>query len=114
MIEIKRIERAHRRHGDHFLKKIYTPNEIIYCKSHTNMAPHLAGRFAAKEAVVKALGTGFRGITWKDIEILNNEQGRPVIVLSPEVSKNLGYPSIMISISHTREHAIASAVWHKE
>lgn len=111
IIEISRIERAIQRHGDRFLNKIFTPKERAYCAGYAEAKRHYAGRFAAKEAVVKALGTGFRlGISWIDIEILNDALGKPVVYFSKHVQALLGDVQCLISISHCREFASAVAV----
>ena len=110
IIEIDRIERAAARWGEHFLKRIYTDSELDLCK---NRAPALAARFAAKEAVMKALGTGIKGVAWRDIETLSNTEGRPVVHLhggAQRTAKQLKLKEMAISLSHSRKHAIASAL----
>jgi holo-[acyl-carrier protein] synthase len=97
-----------------FLEGIYTDHEIEYCEQFKNKAEHYAARYAAKEAFLKALGTGWRnGITFKDIEIRNNKLGKPEIKLSDkakELSDSMGVNSIHVSLSHTKELAIAFVV----
>jgi holo-[acyl-carrier protein] synthase len=111
IIEIKRIEASITRFGQRFLDRLFTTNEQAYCLSHRDPHPRFAGRFAAKEAVVKALGTGFRdGISWLDIEILNDSQGKPSAILSPELQEAFNSPKIHLSISHCRDYATAFAV----
>jgi len=78
IIEIERIEAVLRRHGERFLQRVYTPAERAYCRGRV---PELAARFAAKEAVSKALGTGLRGIAWQEMEILGDERGKPLVNL---------------------------------
>lgn len=112
IIEIGRIRASIARHGQHFLDRIYTPLEQEYCLKHRDPAPHFAARFAAKEAIVKALGTGFRnGISWQDIEIRKDANGKPTVHLSSKLSALQNSPQLMISISHCREYAVAHAVY---
>lgn len=110
IIEISRIRASILRHKQHFLDRVFTSREQEYCLRHKDAAPYFAGRFAAKEAVVKALGTGFRdGISLTDIEILNNSQGKPQVTLSASLALRFGFPNVLISISHCREYATAVA-----
>jgi holo-[acyl-carrier protein] synthase len=101
-------------HGDRFLNRIFTTTEQNYADSNKNGIEKLAGRFAAKEAVLKLMGTGWRGkIAWTDIEIVNSKSGQPQINLSGEVKRiaeKLGINQISVSITHTANFAIASAV----
>ena len=112
--ECLRIAQMIERHGELFIDRVYTPEETRYCRNRKQATQHFAGRWAAKEAVLKALGTGWRrGITWHDVEVRNEPGGRPVIVLgggAREVARQLGIARIHISISHSRAHAIAFAV----
>jgi holo-[acyl-carrier protein] synthase len=114
IIECERIDRMIRRHGDHFLKHVYTEQEIRYCNGRKTSDQHFAGRWAAKEAVLKALGTGWiAGIAWTDIEIVNESGGAPMISLyggTAEVAKKKQITKIQISISHCQSHATAIAV----
>lgn len=111
IIEIKRIKKSIERHGKHFLNKVFTLKEQKYCHRYKDPTPHFAARFAAKEAVVKALGVGFRnGITWLDIEIINNSNGQPIAYLSDRMSEQFRSPELLLSMSHCREYAIATAV----
>jgi len=111
LVEIARLEEASWRHGQRFLELIDTPRELE--EVGRNLAS-LAGRFAAKEAILKLLGTGWRGkIAWTDIEVTNDAAGRPEVALSGEVKKiadRLKIRQISISITHTANFAIASAV----
>ncbi|MCI1999043.1 MAG: holo-ACP synthase [Clostridia bacterium] len=110
IIEINRIEKAVKK--DAFLKKCYTENEIKNFGKST-FAQSAAGAFAAKEAVSKAFGTGFRHFSANDIEILKDEMGKPIVNLSEKASdtaKELGIKKIYISISHCNEYAVAFAV----
>jgi len=114
LVRIDRIGRVWRDHGERFLGRIYTPAEREYCLNCKNAAERLAGRFAAKEAVLKVLGTGWRGeMRWTDIETLPDALGKPLVSLHgacAEAAGSLGLVRILISISHTREHAMASAI----
>lgn len=111
IIEIKRIEKAIARYGQKFLDRIFTSKEQSYCLKHTMHARHFSGRFAAKEAVVKSLGTGItERVGWNDIEILNNTAGKPVVHLSSRLKESFGDLSIEISISHCKEYATAVAI----
>lgn len=111
IIEVSRIETNIQKHGQKFLDKVYTKDEQAYCQSFRESARNFAGRFAAKEAVVKALGTGLVGLNWLDIEILNNQQGKPYLVLSDTLKIHFGNPVIHLSISHCHEYATATAIW---
>ncbi len=101
-------------HGSHFLDHVFTESEIGYCSSRKQAALHFTGRWAAKEAVLKAIGTGWiGGISWKDVEILNETGGRPVVHLSggaKAAAEQLGITEILISISHCSSHATAYAL----
>ena len=110
IIEVPRIERISKQYGSRFLNRIYTPLEISYCKGR---AQQLASRFAGKEAMMKALGTGIRGIPWRDIEIIRERGKPPTIQLHRKASKraeDLEISSIALSLSHTKEYAIAAVV----
>ena len=110
IIEIPRIQRALERYGQRFLNRIFTPGEIEYCRGR---APNLAGRFAAKEATMKALGTGVRGVGWKDIEVVRAESGAPSVKLHGRAKKRaerLQVLEISLSMSHSREYAVAFVV----
>ena len=112
--ECLRIARMIERHGELFIDRIYTPEEIKYCQSRKQATQHFAGRWAAKEAILKALGTGWqRGISWRDIEIRNEPGGKPIVAVRggvKDVVEELGIAEIQISISHCRSHATALAV----
>ncbi len=114
LVDFPRIEEMVKRHGERFLNRIFTAAEQAYAEANKNEMEKLAGRFAAKEAILKLLGTGWRGkIAWTDIEIVNSPSGQPVVTLSGEVEKiaeKLGIKHISISITHTANFAIASAV----
>ncbi|NGX62394.1 MAG: Holo-[acyl-carrier-protein] synthase, partial [Chlamydiae bacterium] len=88
IIEVSRIRIALERHGDRFLERIFTEKERAYSKRASDPIPHLAGRFAAKEAIVKALGTGIgKEVSWQEVEILNDPLGKPEVYLSPRLQK---------------------------
>ena len=114
IIECLRIAAMIDKHGELFLNRVYTPHEIEYCSARKAATQHYAGRFAAKEAVLKALGTGWtRGIHWQDIEVRNELGGRPRIVMgggARELCVELGISEMMITISHCRSFATAYAV----
>ena len=110
IIEISRVRQVLERYGRRFLERVYTPGEIAYCRERP---PNLAARFAAKEATMKALGTGVRGVGWKDIEVVRHESGAPSIQLHgrcKQRAQRLGVLEIAISLSHSREYAVASVV----
>lgn len=110
IIEIHRIHKAINKYGKKFLDKIFTFKEQEYCLKYAQSERHFSGRFAAKEAIVKALGCGFRdGITWLDIEICNEGSGRPYVVFSHKLNELFGDVEILISISHSKEFATAFA-----
>jgi len=114
LVDFPRIEKMMQHHGDRFLNRIFTSNEQAYAQANKNRVEKLAGRFAAKEAILKLLGTGWRGkIAWTEIEVTNDPMGRPEVTLSGEVKKiadKLGIKQISVSITHTANFAIASAV----
>ena len=114
IVECLRVAQMIERHGEMFLTRVYTPHEIEYCSARKAATQHYAGRFAAKEAVLKALGTGWtRGVQWRDIEIRNEMGGQPKIALSGgarEMCEKLGIAEMLISISHCRTHATAYAL----
>ena len=112
--ECLRIARMIERHGELFISRVYTPEEIRYCQGSRQATQHFAGRWAGKEAILKALGTGWRrGISWLDVEIRNEPGGKPVVALRGgvrDVIQELGVLDILVSISHCRTHAIAQAI----
>lgn len=112
IIEVSRIAANIQKHGQKFLDKVFTKEEQAYCLSFRESNRNFAGRFAAKEAIVKALGTGLsHGLNWLDIEILNNQQGKPYLLLSDTFKEHFNHPKIHISISHCHEYATATAIW---
>ena len=120
ILEVERIEKELERSKKRFCQMVYTPNEQEYCFKKSNrriQAQCLAGRFSAKEAFLKALGTGLRdGIGWKDIEVLPNSQGQPTMVLKDQalrILQTIGITTWHVSISHTRNWATAVVVLEK-
>lgn len=110
IIEIDRVARAVERWGQRFLERIYTPGEVAFCRGRSE---RLASRFAAKEAVMKALGTGTRGVGWREVEVVREPGEAPSIVLHGRASRRaqaLGIESLAVSLSHSREYAVASVV----
>jgi holo-[acyl-carrier protein] synthase len=114
IIEVARIEASHERFGERFLNRILLPNEISYCLSHKAPGPFLAVRFAAKEAISKAFGTGICGqLGWQDMEVGRKESGEPFVILHGVGQKLLearGGKHVLISLSHTQNYAAAVAV----
>tara|TARA_Y100000590_G_C15458430_1_gene915511 strand:+ start:155 stop:523 length:369 start_codon:yes stop_codon:yes gene_type:complete len=110
IIEINRIVDVKKRFNRRFLKKIYTDQEILYCK---DRGPQLASRFAAKEAMMKALGTGIKGIPWKSIEVIRERGKAPEILLhgaAKKKAKELKIHNIALSLSHSKKFAVASVI----
>ena len=110
IIEIERIKGVLERWGARFLNRIYTEAEISYCRGRP---PNLAARFAAKEATMKALGTGLRGVGWKDIEVVRDQAGAPCIRLHGRAllrADKLGVKELALSLSHSRNYAVAFVV----
>jgi holo-[acyl-carrier protein] synthase len=110
IIEIDRVADVIARHGDRFLNRIFTPDEIAHCRGRVS---ELAARFAAKEAVMKALGTGVRGVGWKDIEVLPNRRGKPLVFLynrGAGRAERIEMRGLEISLTHSKEYAIAMVV----
>src|SRR5438552_6095052 len=115
IVETERIRQLVERHGERFIERVYTANEHLYCLKNTKRYfEHLSGRFAAKEAVLKVLGTGWRGgIAWTDMEILPEPSGQPKLVLSGEclrIATEQGILRWHISISHIETNATASEI----
>lgn len=110
IIEIERIERALSRWGERFLARIYTPAELDFCRGRI---PELAVRFAGKEAISKALGTGLVGIAWREMEILPDPRGKPLVTLYGRAAaraEELDLRQFAISLSHSRGYAVALVV----
>jgi len=114
MEEITRLGDAIKRHGRIFLERIFTPAEIAYCQRHRDAVERYAARFAAKEATMKALGTGWgKGVRWRDIEVTRQPGGRPTIVLhgaAREHAERMGARHISLSISHSGNFALAEVI----
>jgi len=114
IIEVSRIEASYERFGERFLNRILHPNEIAYCLSYKAPGPFLAARFAAKEAISKAFGTGIGAqLGWQDMEVGRRESGEPFVILHRAGEKLLharGARTLLISLSHTQSHAAAVAV----
>ncbi len=109
--DIKRIARIIEQQGDRFLAKVFTKTEIEYCSNKHTKAECFAARFAAKEAFLKALGTGLRdGLRWKDMEIENDELGKPILNLYGKCAERTTGSKVLISLSHTENAAIAFVV----
>ena len=114
IVECLRIAQMIERHGELFITRVYTDLEIEYCTTRKAATQHYAGRWAAKEAVLKALGTGWRrGIGWRDIEIRNDRSGAPTVLLrggARDVMERAGIGSMHVTISHCRSYAVAYVV----
>src|SRR6266480_7153169 len=114
IIEVARIQASYERFGERFLNRILHPNEIAYCLSHKAPGPFLAARFAAKEAISKAFGTGIGAqLGWQDMEVCRKETGEPFVILHEPGQRLLqacGARAVLISLSHTQAHAAAVAI----
>lgn len=114
IIECPRIGKMIETHGESFLRRVYTDREIRYCQARKHAIEHFAGRWAAKEAIMKALGTGrSRGVAWTQVEIRNDDRGRPTVMVcgaAREVARERGVADLLISISHCRTYATAYAM----
>ena len=116
--EVGRIATSIERFGQRFLERVFTAEEIRYCESKANKAERYAGRFAAKEAAMKAIGTGWsRGVTWHDVEVRRAPGGRPTIVFhgkAAEFCRSLGAIRAHLSITHTKDSALAQVILESE
>jgi holo-[acyl-carrier protein] synthase len=114
MVECARLQQMIDDHGERFLKRVFTEGELAYCRGRKRQIEHLAGRFAAKEAVLKVLRTGWaNGIAWTDVEVVNADSGAPSIRLHGrcrQIADQQGLAAILISLSHIGTHAVASAI----
>jgi holo-[acyl-carrier protein] synthase len=112
--EVPRIGEAIARYGDRFLHKIFTEGEVRYCESKANRVERFAARFAAKEAAMKALGTGWNhGVRFRDVEVSRQPGGRPTLIFhgkAAEFAAKLGATNVALSLSHTAEQAIAQVI----
>jgi holo-[acyl-carrier protein] synthase len=108
IIEIHRVQRSIETIGEHFLQKVYTPAEIAYCDARAHRYQHYAARFAAKEALSKALSIGWAGeFRWKDVEVTNEPSGQPRITLHGNLRAHLTGATLMLSMSHSESHVVA-------
>jgi holo-[acyl-carrier protein] synthase len=114
LAEVPRIAAAIERFGERFLRRVFTADEIRYCESKANRAERYAARFAAKEAALKAIGTGWkRGVAWTDVEVRREPGGRPTIAFhgkAAEFATQLGVKHVALSITHTKENAMAQVI----
>lgn len=114
IVECLRIRRMIEHHGEQFLNRVFTEREARYCQRSKNATEHFAGRWAAKEAVLKCLGTGWaKGLCWTEIEVANDTEGKPSIQLHGATSDrahSMGIRKTLISISHCRAYAVANAL----
>ena len=112
--EVPRVREAIERYGERFLRRVFTPAEVAYCRRHKNCHDRFAARFAAKEAAMKALGTGWRGgVSWRQIEVVNLPSGKPSLQLSGkalEVFRSLGGTNLVLSLTHTDDYALAEVI----
>ena len=109
--DIPRITKIIKQHKQKFLSKIFTTHEIAYCTKKVDVYPYYAARFAAKEALLKALGTGLRdGLNWKDIEVQNDSLGKPFFKFCGKTAQLLGKRSVLLSLSHGKDSAIAFVI----
>jgi holo-[acyl-carrier protein] synthase len=111
LADVPRIRKSIEQFGDRFLSRVFTPWEIQYCQSKINPELSFAARFAVKEAVFKAIGTGFaEGVKWTSVEVVNDRRGQPEVRLGQAIRRHIGSKEIMISLSHTKDYAIACAI----
>ena len=118
LCEVARIRASIARFGDRFLRRCFTPSEIAYCQSKANSEERFAARFAAKEAAMKALGTGFSGgVSWQHFNIGHARGGRPTLALSgraAEIATAIGVARIHLSLTHTAEHGMAFVIFEND
>ena len=114
IIEVPRVRAAIERFGERFLRRLFTVGEIRYCESKANKYERFAARFAAKEAALKAIGTGLsRGISWQDVEVTREPSGRPTLIFkgkAAEFAQRLGFRRASISLTHTEQVALAQVI----
>ena len=111
VVDVVRMKEALQRQGDHFVRKVFTPAEVQYCRGKKKPHEHFAARFAAKEAVGKAIQTGWSGVfRWKDVEVMNEPSGAPRIILHNKMAEQLRTKHIHLSLSHSESTVIAFAV----
>jgi holo-[acyl-carrier protein] synthase len=112
IIEMDRLQKSIEAHPERLLKRLFTIREKEYCLRYRNPIPHFAVRFAAKEAVAKALGCGFgERLSWQDLEILNDEAGKPEVHCSEKANERFNSPRLLLSLSHCKQYATAVALW---
>jgi holo-[acyl-carrier protein] synthase len=111
ILEVERLSETIGRQGQAFLNRIFTPNEQKYCEQYSDSALRYAGRFAVKEAVMKAFGAGVgQGLSWLDIEVINAESGQPKATLSKEALTRYPNAQVLVSLSHCKTYATAVAI----
>lgn len=117
IIEVARVQSVTERFGERFLHRILRPSELAYCRSFVRPAPHVAARFAAKEAISKAFGTGIgAALGWQDMEVARHDSGQPYLILhggGSEWLRERGGGTVHLSLSHTEHYASAVAVWDR-
>jgi holo-[acyl-carrier protein] synthase len=117
IVDIERMEAAYAAHGDDLLERIFSVEERTFCDTKSKPAPHYAARYAAKEAVLKAFGTGLRGeLCFKDIVVVKDDLGAPSVILrnrAKELAEEMGISGIFLSISHEKKQAVAFVVMEK-
>ncbi len=117
IVEIGRLRGTLEKQKDRFLRRVFTTAEQEYCDAHRDAVPHYAARFAAKEALFKAIGTGWaKGVSWLDVSVLRGREGPPVMTLGGEalrVSDSLGVTRVHVSLSHSVENAVAIVILEK-
>jgi len=118
LVAVDRLKRVTEKFGDRFLTRVFTEQEIQYCHSRFRSFQHYAVRFAAKEAFLKAIGTGLaKGISWQEMEIVNNSEGKPCLVAHgkcKEILQELTVDQTLVSLSHTADHGIAIVILERD
>jgi holo-[acyl-carrier protein] synthase len=111
ILEIDRIRSVIAEQGEAFVRRVFTPNEVTYCSGKADPVQHYAARFAAKEAVSKAMATGWSGeFAWKDVEVMNDAAGKPLVTLHGNIGARLAGYRVLVSLSHSDAHVVAVAV----
>ncbi|MCS7192739.1 MAG: holo-ACP synthase [Armatimonadetes bacterium] len=114
IVDVERIRKMAEEYSERFFRRVFSDEELSYCMRFSDPFPHLAARWAAKEAVAKAMGTGFTGgVTWKSISVVHTPNGEPIAVLTgaaKSIATNLGVKKVWLSLSHTQNYAAALAV----
>ncbi len=115
IIETKRMKKALQRWGDRFKKRVFSFSEINYCDKKRNPEIYFSARFCAKEAAMKALGTGLsQGVSWRDFEVVRTKSGKPELEISDRILRRIGKGKMIVSLSHTRDYAVAVALLLRE